>query len=320
MRGSIPASATPDGGFPAVEPRLLSRRAILARRFFRTPAAVVGLVLTLGVVVAGLLAGAIAPGDPFTPAGRPLVAPSWAHLMGSDDLGRDLLGGVVHGARTSMLVVLAVLVIAAPIGVAVGGVSGFRGGVVDDVLMRVTELFQAMPRFFLAIVAVALFGAGLDNLILVLGLTSWPLLARVVRAETLSVREREFVEAARALGASEVRVLVRHVLPNVLPPALVVISLTGASVILLEASVGFLGLGDPDVMSWGYLANNSQRFLRTAWWMSVFPGAAIAVAVLGLNLLSDGLNDALNPFDHEPRAASAIWGVAGRRRTKASSS
>jgi peptide/nickel transport system permease protein len=295
---SIPASATaelalPPGG-PGAEPGAPARWRTAARRFLRHPAGFVGLVLTAVVVASAVLAGVIAPSDPFRTVADPLLAPSRAHLMGTDNLGRDMLGAVVHGARTSMVVVLGVTAIASVLGLAVGIVAGYRGGWVDDVLMRITELFQAIPRFFLVLLIIALFGAGVDNLIYVLALTSWPSLARVVRSEVLSLRDREYVDAARSVGATDLRILTRHVLPNVLPTALVVLALTGSRVILLEASLSFLGLGDPSVMSWGYLVSNAQRFLRVAWWMSVFPGLAIAVAVLGINLMSDALNDVLN--------------------------
>jgi peptide/nickel transport system permease protein len=195
-----------------------------------------------------------------------------------------------------MTVVAAVVAVSSVIGIVVGAVSGYRGGFVDDVLSRVTEMFQSIPRFFLAILVVGLFGPGLDHLILLLGFTSWPLLARVVRADALSLKEREFVAAARAAGAGDARILFRHVVPNLLPAAVVVISLTASRVILIEAGLAFLGLGDPNLISWGFLINNAQRFLTVAWWMSVFPGLAIVVAVLGLNLLSDALNDVLNPL------------------------
>jgi len=256
----------------------------------------VGLGLILLVVVGGFLAGRITPTDPFRTVADPLLAPSRAHWMGTDNLGRDVLASIMHGAQTSMIVVIGVTVIASVIGLTVGIVAGYRGGWVDDLLMRVTELFQAVPRFFLVLLIVALFGAGLDNLIYVLALTSWPTLARVSRAEVLSVRDRDYVEAARSIGATDRRILIRHVLPNVLPTALVVIALTGSRIILLEASLSFLGLGDPSVMSWGYLVSNAQRFLRVAWWMSVFPGLAIALAVLGINLMSDALNDILASY------------------------
>jgi len=223
------------------------------------------------------------------------------HPMGTDDLGRDLLAGVIYGARTSLLVALTVTALASFVGIAVGAVSGWRGGIVDDALMRLTELVQVVPRFFLAVIVIALFGPGLDRLVWLLGLTSWPLIARVVRAEVLSVKTREFVEAARSLGASGARILVREVLPDVLPSAVVLASVNAASVILLEAGLSFLGLGDPDAMSWGYLANNAQRFLRVAWWMALFPGAAIALAVLGFNMAGDALNDWLSvKIDRSP--------------------
>ena len=253
------------------------------------------------MVAAGLLAEVISPGDPFRTVADPLLAPSGNHLMGTDNLGRDVFDAVIHGARTSMVVVFAVTAIASVVGLAVGVVAGYRGGWIDDLLMRVTELFQSVPRFFLAVLVVALFGAELDILIYVLALTSWPTLARVSRAEVLSVRDREYVEAARSIGATDRRIVLRHVLPNVLPTAMVVIALTGSRVILLEASLSFIGLGDPTIMSWGYLVNNAQRFLRIAWWMSVFPGLAIAVAVLGINLMSDALNDVLATYSKAAR-------------------
>ena len=251
--------------------------------------------LTGALVALGCFAGVIAPGDPLASAGRPLGPPSLAHPMGTDDLGRDLLAAVVHGTRASLVVAALVSLLAGVIGVGIGAAAAWRGGWVDDVLMHVTEFVQVVPRFFLAVVVIALFGPGLDRVVLVLAVTSWPWVARVARAEILSLEGWEFVVAARALGAGAVRVLLRQVLPNALPPVVVVVSLNAAGVILIEAGLAFLGLGDPDVISLGYLANNAQRFLRVAWWMAAFPGATIALAVLGLNLLGDGLNEALNP-------------------------
>jgi peptide/nickel transport system permease protein len=255
----------------------------------------VGFVLTLSLMVVAIFAGAIAPVDPFASVGAPLTPPSRAHVLGTDDLGRDLLAGIARGARTSLLVVVSVTALTAVIGVTIGAVAGYRAGSTDDVLMRLTEFVQVVPRFFLAVLVIALFGPGLDRLALVLGLTSWPAIARVVRAETLTLARREFVEAAHALGAPAWRVLARHVMPNALPAAIVVVSVNAGTVILMEAGLGFIGLGDPQAISWGYLANNAQRFLRVAWWMALFPGLAIALAVLGLNLLGDALNDLLAP-------------------------
>ena len=295
-RVSDTAEVALPSGAPLTEPQAPHRWRVAVRNYLRHPAGMVGLSLTLLVVVAGMLATVISPGDPFRTVADPLLEPSGDHWMGTDNLGRDVFDAVIHGARTSMIVVIGVVLIASVIGLGVGVVAGYRGGWVDDLLMRVTELFQSVPRFFLVLLIVALFGAGLDNLIYVLAFTSWPTLARVSRAEVLSVRDRVFVEAARSIGATDRRIVLRHVLPNVLPTAMVVIALTGSRIIILEASLSFLGLGDPEVMSWGYLVSNAQRFLRVAWWMSVFPGLAIAVAVLGINLMSDALNDVLAKY------------------------
>lgn len=278
------------------------------RQFLALPGGRIGLGLVALTCFVAVFAPVLAPGDPFASEAEPFASPSFDHLMGTDDLGRDVLRAVIHGARTSMIVVVSVVTVSTVIGVAIGAVAGYRGGLVDDALMRLTELFQSIPRFFLAILAVALFGPGLRNLVIVLAVTSWTWLARVVRAEVLSVKEVDYVEAARALGAGDIRILFRHVLPGVLPAIMVVVSLTAARVILLEASLAFIGLGDPNAMSWGYLANNAQRFLRYAWWMSVFPGVAIVVSVLGLNLLSDAITDARQPLTASVRP--------GRRRRR----
>lgn len=251
------------------------------------------MLLTLLWLTVGLAAPLLAPYDPFAIEGPALAAPSGAYPFGTDGLGRDLFSGVIWGARTSLIVAGGVAGIVVVLGAAVGLLSGYRGGWLDDVLMRCTEAFQVLPRFFLALVVIAFFGPGLDRLVLVLGVTSWPLLARVVRAEVLTLRHREFVEAARVHGATGGRILVREILPNALPPAIALLGLVIAQVILIEASLGFLGLGDPNVTSWGALASEAQAFLRVAWWLSLFPGLAILLAVLGLNLLGDAVTDAL---------------------------
>lgn len=276
------------------QPPSIRRRPGLLASFVRNPAGGLGLGLVLIVVLTALFADVIAPGDPFdTYAGPSLSPPSGDNLLGTDNLGRDLFTDIVHGARTSMMVVLSVVTLSSVIGIGLGLLSGYRGGVFDDVIMRIGELVQVVPRFFLALLMISFFGPGLDKLILLLGLTSWPFLTRVVRIETLRLKRHDFVEATRAVGASSVRIIVRHLLPNLLPPVIVVIALFASRVIMIEAGLAFLGLGDPNKMSWGYLANNAQQFLGTAWWMAVFPGLAIVVAVLGLNLTSDALNDSL---------------------------
>ena len=292
---AAPAGAGTDAAVAETAFAGLSHRRLALRRFRRHPAGVVGLVLTVVLLGLGLLADQVTPGDPFAYAGKPLSAPSAEHWFGTDNLGRDLVRGVVHGMRTSAVVVLWVVLLASAVGLAIGALAGYRGGLLDDALMRFTELFQTIPRFFLVLLVLALFGSGTTNMILVLGLTSWPMLARVVRAEALSIRERPYIEAARSIGASNLRILLRHVTPNLVPAAIVVIALLASRIILLEASLSYLGLGDPDVMSLGFLVSNAQRFIRAAWWMSVFPGAALALAVVAVNLLADGLNDTLTP-------------------------
>lgn len=294
MPGSTPESATAEAPGVSLRSGTGSPRGLrIVHRLLRSPAGVLAIVLTVAVFAVALLADVLSPGSPFQPVGPPLEAPSWDFPMGTDDLGRDMLAGIIHGTRTSLLVAVLVGLVALAIGVVVGTVSGYRGGLVDDALMRLTELFQVLPRFFLAIVVIAVFGPGIDRLILVLGLTSWAMLARVVRAEVMSLRQREFVEASIASGASATRIVVREILPNALPAVVVFLGLLVAQVILLEASLGFIGLGDPSNISWGYLAGQAQRFLRVAWWMSFFPGMAIVLAVLGFNLLGDATNDVL---------------------------
>lgn len=269
-------------------------RGRLLRRAVTSPGGATGLVVTAALLAAGLTAPLIAPTDPFAIDGPSLQAPSASYPMGTDALGRDVLSGVIYGARTSLAVALSVATLVLLVGVGVGLLSGYRGGWVDDVLMRLTEAVQVLPRFFLALVVVALLGPGLDRVVLVLALTSWPLMARVVRAEVLSLRASEFVEAARGYGASATRIVLREILPNTVGSVAALSGLLVAQVIVIEAGLSFLGLGDPNLVSWGGLAAEGQRYLRSAWWLSLFPGAAILLAVLGLNLLGDAVTDAVS--------------------------
>ena len=241
------------------------------------------------MLLAGLLAPVLAIADPFALTGPSLSPPSVGHPMGTDALGRDLFSGVLYGTRTSLLIAAAVALLASACGVTVGIVAGYRGGLVDDLLMRITELFQVMPRFILVAVMIALFGPGLDRVVLTLGFTSWPTLARVVRGEILATRNLEFVLSAEALGATRTRIFWRVLLPQVLPSVLVLVGLMLGQVLLLEASLGFLGLGDPNTLTWGSLAGQAQGYLRVAWWLPLFPALAITLTVLGFNLLADGL-------------------------------
>lgn len=278
------------------EPASLWQRArTFRRRFARSRSGVVGLGLVLFVLGVALFADVLTPHAPLKSVATPLRPPSLAHPMGTDDLGRDVYAAVVYGARTSLLVGVTVTGIAAVIGTVIGMLAGYFLGWIDDALMRATELFQVMPRFFLAVIVIAFFGPGLLNVILVLGLTSWTMIARIVRSEVLSLRERDFIVAARAVGARDWRVMRRHVLPNSLPALLTTASLLTGHAILIEAGLSFLGLGDPNAVSWGYMLNSAQSFMRTAWWMALFPGLGITVTVLGVNLASDAVNDARNP-------------------------
>jgi len=264
-------------------------------RFRRQPAALSGAVCLVTLLLIVLGADRIAPYDPFATSDEVLSPPSAAHLLGTDDLGRDLFSAIVHGARISLLVGFVSGITATLLGVLIGGLAGYAGGLTDDGLMRVTELFQIVPRFFLALIVVALLGSSVWLIVLLLGLTYWPGTARLVRAQVLTVRAREYVLAARTVGVREHNVLLRHVLPGALPPVITEAAFHAGGAILVEASLSFLGLGDRNVVSWGALQNDAQQFVRQAWWMSVFPGLAITLTVLGLNLLADGLNEALDP-------------------------
>lgn len=265
------------------------------RRFRRQPGALFGIAALLLLLCMALFASVIAPGDPFATSRQVFLPPSASHPFGTDDLGRDLFRSVIHGARASLLVGVATTIIATIIGVLVGACAGYFGRFVDDVLMRLTELFQVVPRFFLVLITVALFGSGIRLIILLLGLTYWPGAARLLRGQVLSLRSREHVVAARAIGVREPVILVRHVLPMALPPIITLSALTVGGAILVEAGLSFLGLGNRNVVSWGALLNDAQQFVRRAWWLSAFPGLAITLTVLGMNLLADGLNEAWNP-------------------------
>ena len=275
---------------PPGAPLDTSGRGALAR-LVRQPTGAVGLIGTLLIVGIGLGAPWIAPNQPFANVAPPLDPPTAAFRMGSDALGHDLFSQVIYGARSSLLVAGIVAGIVLVIGATVGLVAGSARGWIDDALMRSSEVVQIIPRFFLALVVSAIFGAGLVRLALVLGFTSWPTLARIVRAETQSIVQRDFVLSARAIGARPSRILVREILPNVVPTTLAYVGLVVAQALLIEAGIGFLGLGDPNTVSWGQLAGDAQRYLRVAWWLPAFPGACIAFTVLSLNLLGDAVAD-----------------------------
>ncbi len=267
-----------------------------ARAFLRHPSGVIGLVILLAVVAIAALAPALFPDSPWDMAGAPFQPPLSDDLpLGSDTLGRNIAAGIAHGARVSLTIGIASTLAALGIGVTIGMVAGYFGGRIDDALMRFTELFQTIPSFVLAVVLVAILTPSIATIIGTIAIVSWPPLARLTRAEFMSLKSREFVEAARCQGESGLAIVGRHILPNALSPIIVTGSLTVASAILLESALSFLGLGDPNLMSWGFMVGAARTVIRQAWWMSVFPGLAILLTVLAINLLGEGLNDALNP-------------------------
>ncbi|WP_083384266.1 MULTISPECIES: ABC transporter permease [Cupriavidus] len=284
------------GTAPAPLPAAAARSGAL-RIFLRNPAGVAGLLVLLALGLLALLAGHLFPGDPLDMVAQPFLWPGAdpAYPLGTDSLGRDVLAGIVHGARVSLLVGLAAAALSLVIGTVVGALAGYFGGLADALLTRLVELVQTVPGFLLVIVIVAIAGPSVSTIALAIGLASWPTVARLVRAEFRTLREADFVLAARSLGYRSRRIIFAEILPNALPPVIVTISVMVASAILIESALSFLGMGDPNVVSWGSMIGAGREVLRSAWYLTALPGGAIIVAVLSLNLVGDALNDALNP-------------------------
>lgn len=256
----------------------------------------VGGAILLAVVAMAGLAGVIFPEDPFAMIDQPLLWPGTPGLpLGTDSLGRDIMADLFHGARASLLIGLASTAAAIGIGIVVGALAGYYRGLVDDALMRLTELFQTIPPFMLAIVLLVVLGTTLATIVTAIALVSWPAVARLVRSEFLSLREREFVQSCRVIGMSDARIILQQILPNALAPVIVTATVLVATAILMEAGLSFLGLSDPNVMTWGHMINMGKDQMRQAWYIVVIPGCALLVTALGLNLFGEGLNDALNP-------------------------
>jgi peptide/nickel transport system permease protein len=266
-----------------------------ARRFMHNKAAVGGLLFLSLIIFLAVTASLLFPGSPFAIDAKPILLPSREHLLGTDALGRDMATCIAYGARTSLLIGLVATLVSTSIGTAVGGLAGYYGGSLDDALMRITDFFQTIPSFLLAIVLVAILTPSIGTIMAAIAIVSWPGLAKLVRAEFLTLKTREFVEASVGLGMSDAGIIFRIILPNALSSVIVTGSAAIANAILVEAALSFLGLGDPNVMSWGFLIGASRSFLREAWWMSAIPGVAILLTVLSINLIGEGLNDALNP-------------------------
>jgi peptide/nickel transport system permease protein len=267
------------------------------RRYMQNPAALVGATLLIIVIAIALSAPIIFPKDPLSLAGRPLQWPlaNPRFWFGTDVSGRDIAAQIFYGARVSLLIGLVATLIAIMIGILVGALAGFYGGVVDEALMRITEAFQTLPNFLLLLVLVAVFGSDITTVTVAIGLVSWPAPARLTRAEFLTLRNREFVQACRVLGMGNAQIIFREILPNALPPVIVYASVVMAVAILLESALAFLNLSDPNVASWGNLIGVGRGVLRTQWYVSAIPGVAILMTVLAVSLVGQGLNDALNP-------------------------
>jgi peptide/nickel transport system permease protein len=272
-------------------------------RLVRRRTALFGLLVVLGVILAAVLAPLLAPFDPLEQdIGQRLREPGWqdaqgrVHALGTDHLGRDILSRIVYGSRIALVVGLAAVLISGVLGMVIGLVAGYFGGRVDDFLMRLADVQLAFPFILLAIAVIGVLGPSLRNIIVVIGVSSWVVYARVVRGEVLSIREREYVQAAVALGSRHGRVLRQHVLPNTFTPWLVVATLDMARVIVTESALSFLGLGvQPPTPTWGGMLADGRVYLSTAWWLATFPGLAILITVLGINLFGDGLRDTLDP-------------------------
>lgn len=262
----------------------------------RNTSAVIGLIILITVFVIAACASLIFPEDPFRLAGKPMSGPGLnGFLLGSDTLGRDVASGIAHGARTSLLIGGLATAVAVFIGAVLGGLAGYYGGWIDDILMRVTEMFQTIPSFLFAILLVAIMKPSIQSIIIAIAVVSWPAVARLVRGEFISLRNREFVQACHIVGMGDLRIMMAEILPNCLSPIIVAGSLMVATAILIESGLSFLGLGDPNIISWGFQIGAGRTVLRSAWWVCTFPGVAILLTVLAINLVGEGLNDALNP-------------------------
>jgi peptide/nickel transport system permease protein len=267
------------------------------RAFLRNPTFVAGAVILAFFLCTALFADWLRPGDPQDMVAQPLLWPGdeAAYPLGTDSLGRDVLAELIYGTRATLAVGVAAAAIGLAIGLVVGALAGFFGGWVDTLLMRLVELFQTTPTFLLVVVIVAISDPSMTTIALAIGLASWPTVARLVRAQFRSLRESDFVMAARSLGYSRLRIMVQEILPNALPPVIVAASVMIANAILTEAGLSFLNMRDPNVLSWGGMIGDGREQLRNGWFLTALPGGAIALAVLSLNLVGDGLNEILNP-------------------------
>ena len=272
------------------------------RNFYSNWVSVLGLTILLLLTVTALIGPVIAPFDPEDlEIGRRATAPNSMYWVGTDELGRDVFSRAVTATRVSLLVGIIAAGVSTLVGILVGSLSGFFGGWLDHILMRITEVFQVVPQFFLAVVLVALFGASVLNIIVAIALLTWPIIARLTRSEFLSLKSRQYVDAAYLGGASNTRLIFREILPNAMGPIIVSATLLVGRAMLTEAGLSFLGLGDPSRISLGVMLYQSRPFVQFAWWAALFPGMMIFLAVLSTNLIGDGLNDVINPHLNEEK-------------------
>lgn len=288
--------------FPGDERRTTRGRKIL-RKLLENKGAVFGLIMVLGVIISAIFAPLLSPHDPIfqdvekrllPPLGQTGADPNY--LLGTDHLGRDIVSRLIYGARISIVISVSAVAFSAVLGTIIGLFSGFYGGKVDHIFMRIADVQLAFPFILLAIAIIAVLGPNLQNIILVMGITGWVIYARVVRGEVLSLREKEYILAVRALGGSNARIIFKHLLPNVAPPIIVIITLEMARMIIMEAALSFLGLGiQPPTPTWGGMLADGRVYLVTSWWLATFPGLVIMLVVLGINLLGNWLRDILDP-------------------------
>ncbi len=285
---TLPASRTGAG---------LARLCRVWRELATNPLTLVGIMVIAGLLVMAVAAPGMTSYDPLAQdLSQRLLPPSNAHWCGTDELGRDIFARILYGARITLRIVLLVLAVVAPAGLLVGCSAGYLGGWVDAMLMRITDIFLAFPKLILALALVAALGPGLDNAVIAIALTAWPPFARIVRARTVSLREAEFVQAARLMGAGRTRIIATHIVPLCLPPLVVRMTLEMSGIILTAAGLGFLGLGaQPPLPEWGAMISTGRAFLLDQWWVATMPGIAIFVVSLGFNLFGDGLRDVLDP-------------------------
>lgn len=273
-----------------------------ARMFIRSRAALVGLTLLVAIVLIALLGPVLLVADPFDIAAAPLTPPGTSEAwLGTDQQGRDVLIGLIYGGRATLAVGAAAAFISVLIGISIGAMAGYFGGTADELLMRLTEFFQVLPALLFTMVLVTLFKPSLPIIALSIGVVSWPSTARLTRAEFLKLKELDFVAAERVIGASQRRIIWGVILPNALPPLIVSATFAIGTAILFEASLSFLGLGDPNRMSWGLMIGSGRSYMLSCWWGVTFPGLMIFLTVLAISLIGDGLNDALNPKLRERR-------------------